>query len=182
MRFKLMLATTTLLSASAAFAQTTPTPDAPPQNTAPATPAPQTTPDEPQPASTPTPAASQTPSATPTAAAPSGTAAPTAAAPAAGGTVIGTTATTLVQPAVGVTVLDPAGTKVGTIKSMTDQFATLTTAKGDVRLAVSSIGPGPNGAVIGGTAAEIEAAAERAGATPAPASPRARTTRRAPRR
>ena len=82
--------------------------------------------------------------------------------PAPGGEVIATTATTLVKPAVGVTVFDAAGTKVGTIKAMTRQLATLTTAKGDVRLPVTSIAPGPNGAVIGGTAAEIEAAAGKA--------------------
>ena len=77
------------------------------------------------------------------------------------------------QPAVGVNVFDPAGAKVGTIKAMSAQYATLTTAKGEVRLPIAAVGPGPNGAVIGGTAAEIEAAAERAAsAQPARGTPR----------
>lgn len=143
MRFAILLATAAAIGATPALAQTATPQTNSPQTTAPA------------------PAADDTAApATDAATAPSTTATP--ATPAPGGQVIATTATTLVQPAVGVAVFDPAGAKVGTIKAMTPQYATLTTAKGDVRLAVASIGPGPNGAVIGGTAAEIEAAAEKA--------------------
>ena len=147
MRFTILIATAAAIGATPALAQTT-APQSTPQQTIPAPAPDQTTPAD-------------------------ATSAPAPATPAPGGEVIATTATTLVKPAVGVTVFDAAGTKVGTIKAMTRQLATLTTAKGDVRLPVTSIAPGPNGAVIGGTAAEIEAAAGKA----ASAQP-ARTTRR----
>ena len=166
MRFSILLATTAAFAASASLAQTATPPSPAPQTTVPATATPPA--DEPQPM-------------TPTTAVPAPVqSSPATGAPASitGAAVIATTATTLVQPAVGVTVFDPAGAKVGTIKAMAAQIATITTARGDVRLALSAIGPGPNGAVIGGTAAEIEAAAERAAAPPAST---ARTPRRAPR-
>lgn len=166
MRIATLLATAAALTASAALAQTTP------QTTPPATATPQTgtSPDSTMPST-------DAPAGTPTPPAPGDTTTPdTGSAPAAA--VIPTTATTLVQPAVGVDVLDAAGAKAGTIKALDNQFVTITTAKGDVRLAKTSIGPGPNGAVIGGTAADLEAAAARATTPAAPA----RTSRRAPRR
>lgn len=150
MRFSSLLAATALLTATGAIAQTAPQTAAP--QTAPQTPATDT-------AAPATDTAAATPA--PTTPTPSADAAP------AGATVIPTTAATLVQPAVGVDVFDAAGTKAGTIKALTGQYVTIATAKGEVRLAKASIGPGPNGAVIGGTAAELEAAAARAGATPA---------------
>lgn len=152
MRFFTFLTTTALLTATGAVAQTTRQTNpqaAPAATTAPAADA---TADTPAP-TTPTPTADTAPP---------------------GATVIATTATTLVQPAVGVDVFDAAGTKAGTIKALTSQYVTIATAKGEVRLAKASIGPGPNGAVIGGTAAELETAAAKAGATP----PARRTPRR----
>ncbi len=55
-------------------------------------------------------------------------------------------------------------TVVGTIKAADDQFVTLTTAKGDVKLPVSGFGSDANGLIIGMTAAQLDAAVS--GATP----------------
>ena len=82
------------------------------------------------------------------------------AAPAAGATP--PAAAALVKPTVGATVYGSAGTPVGTIKAMDAQLVTLTTAKGDVRLPVASVGPGPNGPVVGVTADQLYAAIDQA--------------------
>lgn len=140
MRIAHLLATAGLALAAPALAQTTPAPAANP------TPAP-------------TPAPAPAPAPTPVAGTP-GT-------PGTPGTV--TAAPTVVNPAVGVKVFDPNGAEVGTIKAMDAQYATLATAKGDVKLPVAGVGPGPNGAAVGLTAAQIDAAVAQA----APAQPAA---------
>lgn len=64
----------------------------------------------------------------------------------------------------GAAVTGTQGASVGTIETIDDEFVTLKLASGKlVRLPRTGIAPGPNGAVIGMTAAELEAAA--AGAT-----------------
>lgn len=76
----------------------------------------------------------------------------------------------VVNPAVGVTVYDPAGTSVGTIKAIDATYVTLTTPKGEVKLPAAGVGPGRNGAAVGLTAAQIDAAvAQAAAAQPAAA-------------
>lgn len=117
---------------------------------------------------TPAPAAMPSPAATPT---PMATPVP-AATPAAGtpGTVTATP--TVVNPAIGVKVFDPSGTEVGTIKALDAQYATIATANGDVKLPAAGVGPGPNGAAVGLTAAQIDAAVAQA----APARPAADAT------
>lgn len=66
---------------------------------------------------------------------------------------------------VGATVSGAQGAAVGTIDALDDQYATIKLASGKlVRLPRSGLAPGPNGAVIGMTVAELEAAA---GAAPA---------------
>lgn len=79
------------------------------------------------------------------------------------GTPAGTvTAPVPVAPAVGVKVFDPSGTEVGTIKALDTQYATIATAKGDVKLPAAGVGPGVNGAAVGLTAAQIDAAVAQA--------------------
>lgn len=136
----LALSSAFALSASAVVAQT-PTP----QSTMPTGSAPQ-----------------MSPSTLPT---PSPTGQPTTGAQTAAPTGGATATAVIVQPAVGVAVFGAGGTPVGTIKSMDSQYVTLTTAKGDVKLPVAGVGPGQNGAVIGLTAAQLDAAVGQAKAS-----------------
>jgi preprotein translocase subunit YajC len=62
------------------------------------------------------------------------------------------------------------GGKVGTIDSADAEFVTVKLTSGKlVRLPRSGVAPGPNGAVVGLTVAELEAAASAAGSTAAEA-------------
>lgn len=71
----------------------------------------------------------------------------------------------------GAAVSGSQGGNVGTIDAIDDQFVTVKLASGKkVRLPRSAVAPGPNGAVIGMTVAELEAAAAAA-AAPTPAAP-----------
>lgn len=64
------------------------------------------------------------------------------------------------------------GTNVlGTIKSADAQFVTLTTAKGDVKLPASGFSMGPNGLIVGLTAAQFNAAVSQAGGASAATPP-----------
>ena len=68
---------------------------------------------------------------------------------------------------VGATVSGSQGGTVGTIDALDDQFVTVTLGSGKkVRLPRNAIAPGPNGAVIGMTVAELEAAAAAAAGAP----------------
>lgn len=67
----------------------------------------------------------------------------------------------------GATIRGSAGAVVGTVKSADAQFVTLTTPRGDVQLPTSGFGMGPNGPVIGLTAAQLEAAQAQAGGSAA---------------
>jgi preprotein translocase subunit YajC len=71
---------------------------------------------------------------------------------------------------VGATVYDTQGGIVGTVKEFDDTLATLTLPHMQVQLPVSAFVHGPNGPVIGDTAASLEAkaAAATAAATPTP--------------
>jgi preprotein translocase subunit YajC len=67
---------------------------------------------------------------------------------------------------VGASVSGSGGTPVGTVAAVDEQFVTLKLASGgSVRLPRSGVGPGPNGLVVGVTAAELEKAAAAAGAS-----------------
>jgi preprotein translocase subunit YajC len=67
---------------------------------------------------------------------------------------------------VGATVTGSQGSTVGTIDALDDQFVTVKLSSGKlVRLPRTGLAPGPNGAVIGMTVAELEAAAGAAGET-----------------
>lgn len=57
----------------------------------------------------------------------------------------------------GAMVHDPQGGVVGTVESFDDQFATLKLPNSSVKLPVSAFARGPNGPVIGETAASLEA-------------------------
>ncbi|WP_375392114.1 hypothetical protein [uncultured Sphingomonas sp.] len=135
MRFTLFLTTAAVALAGPALAQTT-TGQVP-------TPAPSQTPPAPAPGQTASPA-------------------PAAAAPAAAPGQASAVAPAVVNPAVGVKVYDPSGTEVGTIIAMDAQFVTVKTARGEVRLPVAGVGPGPNGAAVGLTAAQLDAAVSAA--------------------
>ncbi len=66
---------------------------------------------------------------------------------------------------VGAIVSGSQGGTVGTINALDEQFVTVKLGSGKlVRLPRTSIAPGPNGAVIGMTVAELEAAAAAAAA------------------
>ena len=68
---------------------------------------------------------------------------------------------------VGATVSGSQGGNVGTIDTLDEQFVTVKLGSGKkVRLPRASIAPGPNGAVIGMTVAELEAAAAAAAGAP----------------
>ena len=73
--------------------------------------------------------------------------------------------------AAGAAVSDAAGGAVGTITAVDAQWVTVKLVSGtEVRLPRSAVAPGPNGAVVGDTAAQLEAAAKASApaATPAP--------------
>lgn len=72
--------------------------------------------------------------------------------------------------AAGATVTGTGGASVGTIDSVDGEFVTVKLTSGTlVRLPRTGVAPGPSGAVIGMTAAELEAAAAQAGGAEAPA-------------
>ncbi|MFK3890225.1 hypothetical protein [Sphingomonas sp. NPDC079357] len=58
----------------------------------------------------------------------------------------------------GATVYGTGGTQLGTIKSVDASGVTLTTADGDAVLPVTGFGPGPQGILLGMTAAQLKAA------------------------
>jgi preprotein translocase subunit YajC len=67
---------------------------------------------------------------------------------------------------VGATVSGSQGAPVGTIDALDDQYVTVKLSSGKlVRLPRSGLAPGPNGAIIGMTVAELEAAAGATGDT-----------------
>ena len=67
---------------------------------------------------------------------------------------------------VGATVTGSQGAPVGTIDALDEQYATVKLTSGKlVRLPRTGLAPGPNGAVIGMTVAELEAAAGAASQT-----------------
>lgn len=68
------------------------------------------------------------------------------------------------QLVAGAQVRGAAGAVVGTVKSSTAQTVTITTLKGDAQLPVTGFAAGPNGPVIGLTAAQLDAAMTQAGA------------------
>ncbi|MBB3345912.1 MULTISPECIES: hypothetical protein [unclassified Sphingomonas] len=70
----------------------------------------------------------------------------------------------------GATVYGTGGTQLGTIKSIDASGVTLTTADGPVVLPTSGFGPGPQGIVLGMTAAQLKAAMTAAGGGSAAAS------------
>jgi preprotein translocase subunit YajC len=70
----------------------------------------------------------------------------------------------------GAAVSDSTGAAVGTVTAVDDQFVTVKLATGaEVRLPRTGVAPGPNGVVVGSTAAQLEAAAKAAAPAPAPA-------------
>ena len=74
----------------------------------------------------------------------------------------------------GAAVRDASGGAVGTITAVDAQWVTVKLASGtEVRLPHTAVAPGPNGAVVGSTAAQLEAAAKASApaATPTPPSP-----------
>ncbi len=74
--------------------------------------------------------------------------------------------------AAGATVLDTSGGTVGTIESVSGDFAVVATSKSKVRLPTTSFAMGPNGPIIALTAAQLdEAAAQAAPAQTAAAKP-----------
>jgi len=69
----------------------------------------------------------------------------------------------------GAAVSDASGGAVGTVTAVDAEWVTVKLASGTaVRLPRAAVAPGPNGAVVGSTAAQLEAAAK---ATPAAATP-----------
>lgn len=70
----------------------------------------------------------------------------------------------------GATVYGTGGTQLGTIKSVDASGVTLTTADGPVVLPTTGFGPGPQGIVLGMTAAQLKAAMTAAGGGSAGAS------------
>jgi preprotein translocase subunit YajC len=77
----------------------------------------------------------------------------------------------------GAAVSGAQGGNVGTIDAIDDQFVTVKLASGKkVRLPRAAVAPGPNGAVIGMTVAELEAAAGAAAAPAAAAKAEAKAT------
>ncbi|MDQ3140078.1 MAG: preprotein translocase subunit YajC [Pseudomonadota bacterium] len=58
---------------------------------------------------------------------------------------------------VGVTVRDTAGGIVGTVSEVDTEYATIQLASTAVKLALTAFGAGPNGPIVGVTAAELEA-------------------------
>lgn len=62
----------------------------------------------------------------------------------------------------GAAVHGTGGMTLGTVKAADDQFVTLASAKGEVRLPVTGFAAGPNGLVVGMTAAQFDAAVSAA--------------------
>ncbi len=79
-------------------------------------------------------------------------------------TATATATATAATPTVGATVYDTAGAEVGTIKSITAPNFVIDTGKNSATLALTALGTGPKGPVLGMTKAELDAAAEKAGA------------------
>ncbi|HEY1604662.1 MAG TPA: preprotein translocase subunit YajC [Allosphingosinicella sp.] len=72
----------------------------------------------------------------------------------------------------GAAVTDSSGGAVGTITAVDPQFVTVKLASGtEVRLPRAAVAPGSSGAVVGSTAAQLEAAAKAAAPPAAPAGP-----------
>lgn len=68
----------------------------------------------------------------------------------------------------GAAVTGTAGAAVGTIAAVDDQTVTIKLASGNlVRVPRTGVAPGPNGVVVGATAADLEAAAKPAAPAPA---------------
>jgi preprotein translocase subunit YajC len=72
------------------------------------------------------------------------------------------TTTAAATPTVGATVYDTAGAEVGTIKSVTTPNFVIDTGKNTATLALTALGTGPKGPVLGMTKVELDAAAEKA--------------------
>lgn len=66
------------------------------------------------------------------------------------------------EPAVGATVYDASGAEVGTIKSIAAPNFVIDTGKNSATLALSALGTGPKGPVLGMTKAQLDEAAEKA--------------------
>jgi hypothetical protein len=82
---------------------------------------------------------------------------------AAAGTDATATATPAVAtPAAGTTVYDAAGLEVGKIKSVNAPNFVIDTGKNTATLALTALGAGPKGPVLGMTKVELDAAAEKA--------------------
>lgn len=78
-------------------------------------------------------------------------------------------ATATAQPTEGTAVYDAAGNQVGTIRSVAAPNFVIDTGKNTATLALSSLGQGPKGPVIGFTRDELDAAVEKAAADAAAA-------------
>lgn len=83
---------------------------------------------------------------------------------AAGTDATATAATTTAAPAVGATVYDASGAEVGKIKSVNAPNFVIDTGKNTATLALTALGTGPKGPVLGMTKVELDAAAEKAAA------------------
>ncbi|MBF9150011.1 hypothetical protein [Novosphingobium jiangmenense] len=84
---------------------------------------------------------------------------------AAAGTDTTATATaTAATPSVGATVYDASGAEVGKIKSVNAPNFVIDTGKNTATLALTALGTGPKGPVLGMTKVELDAAAEKAAA------------------
>lgn len=81
---------------------------------------------------------------------------------AAAGTATAATSATAATPTVGATVYDTTGAEVGTIKSVTAPNFVIDTGKNSATLALTALGTGPKGPVLGMTKVELDAAAEKA--------------------
>lgn len=71
----------------------------------------------------------------------------------------------------GAAVYDPAGTQLGTIKSVDATGVTLTTTSGDAKLPATGFGPGPKGVMVGLTADQLKAALSASAPATAPSTP-----------
>ncbi|KHS48488.1 MULTISPECIES: hypothetical protein [Novosphingobium] len=75
-----------------------------------------------------------------------------------------TAAPAAATPAVGAVVYDAAGAEVGKIKSVNAPNFVIDTGKNTATLALTALGTGPKGPVLGMTKVELDAAAEKAAA------------------
>lgn len=75
-----------------------------------------------------------------------------------------TAAPAAATPAVGTVVYDAAGAEVGKIKSVNAPNFVIDTGKNTATLALTALGTGPKGPVLGMTKVELDAAAEKAAA------------------